>query len=44
MLGRNRASKWDLMLFGEAQWLQLKFGEGGRLGKGGHVENHEHTP
>ena len=24
--------------------LQLKFGEGGRLGKGGHMENHEHTP
>ena len=24
--------------------LQLKFGEGGSLGKGGHMENHEHTP
>ena len=24
--------------------LQLKFGEGGRLGKGGHMENIEHTP
>ena len=24
--------------------LQLEFGEGGRLGKGGHMENHEHTP
>ena len=24
--------------------LQLEFGEGGRLGKGGHMANHEHTP
>ena len=22
----------------------LKLGEDGRLGKGGHMENHEHTP
>ena len=30
--------------FGKLNGLQLKFGEGGRLGKGGHMENHEHTP
>ena len=24
--------------------LLLKLGEDGRLGKGGHMENHEHTP
>ena len=29
---------------GNLNGIQLKFGEGGRLGKGGHMENHEHTP
>ena len=29
---------------GKLNGLQLKFGEGGRLGKGGHMANHEHTP
>ena len=24
--------------------IQLEFGEGGRLGKGGHMENLDHTP
>ena len=27
---------------GKLNGLQLKFGEGGRLGKGGHMANHEH--
>ena len=30
--------------FGKLNGLLLKFGEGGRLGKGGHMESHEHTP
>ena len=30
--------------FGNLNGLLLEFGEGGRLGKGGHMENHEHTP
>ena len=41
MSGRNRASNRALM------WVDgflLKLGEGGRLGKGGHMANHEHTP
>ena len=42
--GQNRASKISLMDLGKLNGLQLKFGEGGRLGKGGHMENHEHTP
>ena len=29
---------------GNLNRLLLKFGEGGRLGKGGHMENNEHTP
>ena len=29
--------------FGKLNGLLLEFGEGGRLGKGGHMENHEHT-
>ena len=29
---------------GKLNGLLLKFGEGGRLGKGGHMENNEHTP
>ena len=44
MSGRNRASKRALMWVGEAQWVLLKLGEDGRLGKGGHMANHEPTP
>ena len=29
---------------GKLNELQLEFEEGGRLGKGGHMENHENTP
>ena len=29
---------------GKLNGIQLKFGEGGRLGKGGHMANHENTP
>ena len=29
---------------GKLNGLLLEFGEGGKLGKGGHMENHEHTP
>ena len=29
--------------FGNLNGFPLKLGEGGRLGKGGHMENHEHT-
>ena len=32
------------MELGKLNGIQLKFGEGGRLGKGGHMANHEHTP
>ena len=32
------------MELGKFNGLQLEFGEGGRLGKGGHIENHEHAP
>ena len=42
--GLNRASKRALMDLGKLNGLQLKFGEGGRLGKGRHMANHEHTP
>ena len=41
--GQNRASKRALMELGKLNGLQLEFGEGGRLGKVGHVENPEHT-
>ena len=41
---QNIASNISLMEFGNLNGLQLKFGEGGRLGKGGHMANHEHTP
>ena len=44
MLGRNRASKRALMELGKLNGIQLEFGEGGRLGKGGHMANHENTP
>ena len=44
MSSQNRASKRSLMELGKPNELQLEFGEGGRLGKGGHMENHEHTP
>ena len=30
--------------FGKFNGILLEFGEDGRLGKGGHMENHEHTP
>ena len=30
--------------FGNLNGLLLKFGEGGRLGKRGHMSIHEHTP
>ena len=30
--------------FGKLNGFLLKLGEDGRLGKGGHMENHEHTP
>ena len=30
--------------FSKLNGIQIEFGEGGRLGKGGHMENHEHTP
>ena len=42
--GRNRESKISLMDLANLNGLQLKFGEGGRLGKGGHMANIEHTP
>ena len=29
---------------GKLKGLQLEFGKGGRVGKGGHMANHEHTP
>ena len=29
---------------GKLNGFLLKLGEDGRLGKGGHMENHEHTP
>ena len=29
---------------GKLNGLQLKLGKYGRLGKGGHMENHENTP
>ena len=29
---------------GKLNGLLPEFGEDGRLGKGGHMENHEHTP
>ena len=29
---------------GKLNGIQLEFEEGGRLGKGGHMENHENTP
>ena len=42
--GQNRASKRAHIDLGNLNGLQLKFGEVGRLGKGGHMENHEKTP
>ena len=30
--------------FGKLNGFPLKLGEDGWLGKGGHMENHEHTP
>ena len=44
MSGQNRESKRALMELGKLNGLQLEFREGRRLGKGGHMENHEHTP
>ena len=29
---------------GKLNGILLEFWEGGRLGKGGHMQNHEHTP
>ena len=42
--GINRSSKRSIMDFGKLNGIQLEFGDGGRLGKGGHMENHERTP
>ena len=39
MSGINREYKRALMELGKLNGLQLEFGEGGRLGKGGHMEN-----
>ena len=44
MSGQNIESKRALMELGKLKGIQLKFGEGRRLGKGGHMENHEQTP
>ena len=44
MEGINRESNISLMDLANLNGLQLKFGEGGRLGKGGHMANNEHTP
>ena len=44
MSGRNREYNISLMELGKLNWIQLEFGEGGRLGKGGHNENHENRP
>ena len=44
MLGLNIESKRALMDLGKLNGLQLKFEEGGRLGKGRHIENHENAP
>ena len=40
----NIASNRALMWVGEAQWVPTQIGEDERLGKGGHMTNHEHTP
>ena len=42
--GQNRSSKRSLMELGKLNGLQREFREAGRLGKGGHMENHEHAP
>ena len=42
--GRNIASRELSCELGKLNGFLLKLGEDARLGKGGHMENHEHTP
>ena len=44
MLGKIYNPIWCSCELGKLNRILLKYGEDGKLGKGGHMENHEHTP